>query len=246
MLSRSTLVALFSLAVVASAGAQQAAAPPTLDTILARMAQARAENQATLKPYVVTRLYVLAGKDEDNKKSEVTAEVSFVPPNSKKYAIKQTEGSGLGERIVRRMLDGETQIVKDYGATDFTKANYDFRLAGEKMLDGNRCYLIQISPKRKDKTLLLGDLWVDAQTFRVRLMDAAPAKSPSWWLKDPHVVFTYGPVDGMWLQTASEFTTTVRIFGKHTMTSHDVKYEPGERTLAGLLESESDGRLSKE
>jgi hypothetical protein len=44
-------------------------------------------------------------------------------------------------------------------------------------------------------------------------------------LKDPHVIFTYGAVDGMWLQTASEFTTSVRIFGRHTMTSHDVKYE---------------------
>jgi len=245
MISHHTLLGLFSLALAASAGAQ-VAAPTTLDTILTGMAQARSENQALLKPYVVTRFYVLVGKEEDNTKSEVTAEVSFVPPNAKKYVIKQTEGSGLGERIVRRMLDGETQIVKDYGATDFTESNYDFRLNGEKVLDGSRCYLIELSPKRQDKTLLRGNIWVDAETLRVRRMDAAPAKSPSWWLKDPHVVFTYGNVDGMWLQTASEFTTTVRIFGKHTMTSHDVKYEPGERTLAGLPDPELVGRLSKE
>jgi hypothetical protein len=57
-------------------------------------------------------------------------------------------------------------------------------------------------------------------------------------LKDPHVVFTYGSVDGMWLQTASEFTTSVRIFGRHTMTSHDVKYEAVE-PAADALEADT-------
>jgi hypothetical protein len=177
------------------------------------MTQARAANQSRLRPYVVTRLYVLAGKEEDNKKAEVTAEVSFVPPNSKTYSIKGTEGSGLGERIVRRMLDGETQIVKDYGATDYTTANYDFRMAGEEELDGNSCYVIELSPKRKDKTLLRGNIWIDVETYRIRRMEAEPAKSPSWWLRDVRVAFSYGDVDGMWLQTSSGFTTNVRIFG---------------------------------
>ena len=244
MISRSIRDVLICLAVTVSASAQVAA--PTLDMVLARMTQARAANQSRLKPYVVTRLYVLAGKEEDNKKSEVTAEVSFVPPNSKTYNIKDTEGSGIGERIVRRMLDGETQIVKDYGATDYTTANYDFSMVGEEELDGNSCYVIELSPKRRDKTLLRGNIWIDAQTFRIRRMEAEPAKSPSWWLRDVRVAFSYGAVDGMWLQTASEFSTNVRIFGRHTMTSHDVKYEPGERALAGFREPELVGRLSEE
>ena len=244
MFSHSIRGVLICLAVATSASGQ--AAPATLDVVLARMTQARAANQSRLKPYVVTRLYVLAGKEDDNKKSEVTAEVRFVPPNSKTYSIKGTEGSGLGERIVRRMLDGETQIVKDYGATDYTTANYDFRLAGEEALDGNRCYVIELSPKRKDKTLLRGNIWIDVETYRIRRMEAEPAKSPSWWLRDVRVAFSYGSVDGMWLQTSSEFSTNVRIFGQHTMTSHDVKYEPGKRALARLREPELVGRLSKE
>jgi hypothetical protein len=224
------------LAAVASASAQIAPARLSLDVLLSGMTQARAMNQSRLKPYVVTRLYVLAGKEQENKKSEVTAEVGFVPPNSKTYSIKGTEGSGLGERIVRRMLDGETKIVKDYGATDYTTANYDFRLAGEEVLEGNRCYVIELSPKRKDKTLLRGNIWIDVQTYRIRRMEAEPAKSPSWWLRDVRVAFSYGDVDGMWLQTSSEFTANVRIFGRHTMTSQDVKYEPGDRTNASALQ----------
>lgn len=244
MISRSISGALLWLLVGVAAPAQ--VAPPSLDIVLARMTQARAENQALLKPYVVTRVYVLAGKEQDNQKSEVTAEVSFVPPNRKTYSIKGTEGSGLGERIVRRMLDGETQIVKDYGATDYTTANYDFRLAGEDLFEGNRCYLIELSPKRKDKTLLRGKIWIDAQTYRIRRMEATPAKSPSWWLRDVRVAFSYGSVDGMWLQTASEFSTNVRIFGRHTMTSHDVKYAAVEGALAGRREPELVERNSGE
>jgi hypothetical protein len=49
------------------------------------------------------------------------------------------------------------------------------------------------------------------------------------------ITFFYGEVGGMWLQTASEFTTHVRIFGQHTMTSHDMRYETAELAGAGLL-----------
>lgn len=238
MFSRSILRALLWLAVATWASTLTQGAMPTVDVLLARMTQARAVNQSRLKPYVVTRVYVLVGKEQDNKKSEVTAEVSFVPPNVKTYSIKGAEGSGVGERIVRRMLDGETQIVKDYDLTDYTTANYDFALAGEGEFDGERCYVVGLSPKRKDKTLLRGNIWIDAETYRIRRMEATPAKSPSWWLRDVRVAFSYGEVDGMWLQTASEYTTNVRFFGRHTMTSHDVKYEPSENATASALQPE--------
>ena len=217
-----------SLAAVTPLTGQTEIATPALEEIVSRMAQARAENQARLRPYVVTRIYVLVGKDAERQKSEITAEVRFAPPNSKQYEIRRTVGSRIGERIVRRMLDGETQIVKDFGATDISAANYDFRyLAADDSL-GAPCYVIELIPKRADKTLLRGKMWVDAKTYLLQRMEAEPAKGPSWWLRDVRVAFTYGSVEGMWLQTGSEFTTNVRIFGRHTMTSRDVGYEFGE------------------
>ena len=83
---------------------------PTAETIIARMAQARAENRARLRPYIVTRNYKLFGKDESKAKSEVIADVAFVPPDSKKYTIQETNGSGLGQILVRRMLAGEAEV----------------------------------------------------------------------------------------------------------------------------------------
>jgi hypothetical protein len=43
----------------------------------------------------------------------------------------------------------------------------------------------------------------------------------------------------MWLQTASEFTTHVRMFGQHTMRSRDVKYRTAARDDAADSERET-------
>ncbi len=224
-----------SLALPTAASAQGNASTPPVELIVSRMTAAREQNQAHLRGYVVTREYVLLGKNAEQKRAEVTAQVSFAPPNLKRYDIVRSEGIGLGERIVRRMLDGETQIVKDYSATDISEANYDFRLLGEDAKYGARCYRLELIPKRKDKTLLRGTMWVDATTYLLRRMEAEPAKGPSWWLRDVSLVFVYADVHGMWLQTASEFTTNVRIFGWHTMTSRDVHYDLVERDAVDSL-----------
>lgn len=224
-----------SWAVLASASAQSGSTAPTLETILVRMTQARAANQASFRSYVVTRNYMLFGKDRNKSKSEVTAEVTFVPPNSKQFSIQQSSGSGLGERLVRQMLEGETEIVEDYGASDMSTANYDFRFAGEETVNNRRCYVLELLPKRKQKNLLRGKVWVDSDSYLLHRLEGEPAKSPSWWLRNVHIAFFYGGVEGMWLQTGSEFTTNVRIFGQHTMTSRDVSYQTAALADAGRL-----------
>jgi hypothetical protein len=223
------------LAAGVSVSAQSGSTAPTVETILVRMSEARAENRARFRPYVITRGYTLFGKERNKSKAEVTAEVTFVPPNSKQFSIQQSSGSALGERLVRRMLEGETKVVEDYGSTDISADNYDFRFAGEETMNNQRCYVLELLPKRKQKTLLRGKVWVDANSYLLHRMEGEPAKSPSWWLRNVRITFFYGEVGGMWLQTASEFTTHVRIFGQHTMTSHDMSYETAELAGAGLL-----------
>jgi hypothetical protein len=71
------------------------------------------------------------------------------------YTIEETNGSGLGQTLVRRMLANEAEVTKDYVS----------------------------------------------------------------------VTFVYGEVGGMWLQTATEASANVRILGRTTMVSRDVKYK---------------------
>ena len=210
----------------------QSSPVPTVETILARMEQARSENRARLRPYSVMRDYQLFGAEKQTSKAEIIADVTFVPPDVKHYAIRQANGMGLGEKIVRQMLDHETDIVKDYSSTDLTPANYDFHFLREDQLDGQRCYVLEMTPRRKGKTLLRGHIWVDASTYQLRRTEGEPGKAPSWWLRDARIVLTYGDVGGMWLQTASESTANVRFVGPHTMVARDVEYKFSELTAS--------------
>lgn len=215
---------------MASAAAQIESSAPTAETIVARMARARTENRARFRPYVVTRNYKLFGKDESKAKSEVVADVAFVPPDSKTYTLQGTDGSGLGKMIVRRMLAGEAEATKDYVSTDISAENYDFRYLRAEDLSGQRCYVLKLLPKRNENHLLRGDIWVDANTYLLRRFEGELAKAPSWWVRDVRVKFIYGEVGGMWLQTASEATANVRILGRSTMVSRDTGYR-----ITGLL-----------
>ncbi len=219
------LLFLYLVAGMACASAQSGNSAPTTETIIAHMAQARAENRARLRPYIVTRDYKLFGKDESKAKSEVTADVAFIPPNSKKYTIAVANGSGLGQILVRRMLANEAEVTKDYVATDISADNYDFRYLREADTSGHRCYVLELLPKRIDKHLLHGSIWVDANTYLLRRFEGELAKPPSWWVRDVSLTFAYGDVGGMWLQTATEAAADVRILGRSTMVSHDVKYK---------------------
>jgi hypothetical protein len=213
---------------MAGAYAQTQISAPTEKTIIARMAQARTQNRARLRPYIVTRNYKLFGNEVSKSKSEVIADVTFVPPDSKKYRIQETSGSGVGQVLVRRVLAGEAEVEKDHFSTDLSADNYDFRFIREAVVNGQRCYLLELLPRRKEHRLLHGDVWVDADTYLPRRIEGVFAKSPSWWVRDVSVTFTYGDVGGMWLQTVTEAAADVRILGRSTMVSRDVKFKISE------------------
>jgi hypothetical protein len=197
---------------------------PSAESITAHMIQARSENRARLRPYSVTRDYRLFGKEKQMARSEVIARVIFDPPGIKQFVIQQASGLGLGERIVRQMLEHESEIGRNNASTDLSPANYDFRYLREEELDGRRCYVLGIVPRRSDKSLLRGQIWVDSITYLLHRTEGEPARSPSWWLKDARLVLVYSDVGGMWLQTSSESSADVRFLGRHTMLSRDMEY----------------------
>jgi Outer membrane lipoprotein-sorting protein len=221
------------LGAAAIVSAQAQSTVPSNEVMIALMAQAQAENRTHFRPYIITRDYKLfEGEDHNQARSRVIAEITVVPPVSKKYTVTNSNGSGLEEQIVRKMLDGEVAFAKDSGSTDITSDNYDFLFVREDELSGQRCYVLKLLPRRKSKNLLRGTIWVDANTYLFHRIEGEPAKSPSWWLRDVRIVLLYDTVSGMWLQTSSEATANVRILGRSTMVWKNVKYQFGELTPA--------------
>ena len=136
------------LAAAAIVSAQTQSTIPTNEVIIAHIAQAQAENRTHFRPYIVTRDYKLFKGDHQNQaQSRVTAEITVVPPDSKKYTVENSNGSGLEEQIVRKMLDGEVAFAKDSGSTGITRDNYDFLFVREVELSGQRCYVLELLPR---------------------------------------------------------------------------------------------------
>ncbi|HEX5413901.1 MAG TPA: hypothetical protein VFZ27_18815 [Terriglobia bacterium] len=209
---------------IASPKAGTGLAVPGFETILARMSQAAIRNETRLSSYTVTREYEMFGRDRNHARSRVVANIVFSPPKSRKYHIEQTEGSVIGEEIVRRVLKREAVILREGQSTDISQGNYRFRFLREEAVNGRRCYVLQMLPRREDKNLLRGTIWVDATTYRIHRVEGQPEENPSWWVRKVHIVLIFGDVSGMWLPTSSEYTAKVRILGPSAMVAHDLRY----------------------
>src|SRR5258705_11556247 len=131
-------------------GAQHIHAIPSAQVIVRRLTAANYENRKRLRPYGVLRSYKLFGKEEAVKKSEVLAAIEFIPPNVEKFNIHKAEGTKFGEKIVRKILQSENQILANPTDSDISPRNYRFRFVREDNLKGSPCYVLEIEPLRKD------------------------------------------------------------------------------------------------
>ena len=216
------------LNLMAAVWAQPATKPatesPSTESVVARMVEARNQNRSRFRPYQVIRNYKLFGKEQQKTKSEVAAEINFVPPDVQQYTLHKIDGLSLGEVVVRKILDSENELLTDRNASDISNVNYDFRLLREDTLNSRPCYVLEMRPLRRDKNLLRGFVWVDASTYLPLRIAGEPAKAPSWWVHDIHVTLDFQDVHGMWLQTGLVSTANVRMLGQHTIVSRDVEY----------------------
>lgn len=204
----------------------------SVNDIVDRMAEAQRQNRERFVPYTVTRQYQLGSAGAERPTSSVVAEVSAIAPSEEEYVISQTAGSDRGEKIVRKVLDHETQIEIHPGDYAVSARNYDFSLIGTDSLNGRNCYVLELHPKRDSSDLVRGRIWVDANQYVIRKIDGEPAKSPSFWLKNVHFTVSFGEVQGIWMQTETRAVANVRLLGEHVLTSRYVDLQRASVTAA--------------
>jgi hypothetical protein len=210
-----------------------------LALIVERMqdAQSGVQRQSS---YQSVREYRLFGANETNPSSEVLATVSFTMPTGKDYRIEKQTGSSRGEQVVRRILDHEVeesaQPPQDR-ASAITSKNYEFAYEAETLLDGRACYVLQLTPKRKDKNLVAGQVWIDKGSFLVRRVEGDMVKTPSWWLKSVHLKVTFDSVQGTWLQTNMEAVADARMVGPQILKARTVQLRSSDVVAASTTAS---------
>jgi hypothetical protein len=190
---------------------------PDLNLILQRLEDIQHHDPAQARPYEVTREYKVLRGYNTQPTSEITAQINFVPPDTKTYKIIQAKGDARGERMVRELLDRETDSVKKVHSDEISRTNYDFVFLRRENFGVVPEYVLGILPKRKDKYLLRGQIWVDASTFRVRRMQGVPAKSPSFWITTLHLTMQFATLNGMWVPVSFDAIATIRFLGEYTL-----------------------------
>ncbi len=190
---------------------------PDLNLILQRLEDVQHQDPAESRPYEVTREYKVFRGDDKQPTSEVMAQINFVPPDMKTYKIIQALGNSRGEKIVRELLDRETESAKKGPSSEISRKNYDFVFLRQENFGVVPEYVLRIVPKRKDKYLLRGQIWVDASTFRIRRIEGVPAKGPFLWIKDIHITLQYAELGGMWVPISFDAIATVRLLGQYTL-----------------------------
>jgi len=196
---------------------------PDLDAILQSMERTQQQNSVRSRPYEVTRKYKVFRADDKQVISEIMTQISFTPPDTKTYKITQANGSPRGEKIVRAILDQETAAAKSSDDNQISRRNYDFAFLRRENLGVVPEYVLLIVPKRKARTLLLGQIWVDATTFRIRRIEGVPTKNPSIWIKNIHITMQFSELKGAWIPVSFDAIATVRLAGQYTLTGLNVE-----------------------
>ena len=174
-------------------------------------------------PYEVTREYKVFRGAEKQSISEVIAQINFVPPDMKTYKIIQSKGNSRGEKMVRELLDRETESTKNGRGSEISRTNYDFVFLRRENFGLVPEYVLAIFPKRPDKYLIRGQIWVDATTFRIRRIEGVPARSPSFWLKEIHVTLQFAQLGEMWVPVTFDGIATVRFLGQYTLAGLNIR-----------------------
>jgi hypothetical protein len=205
---------------------------PDLTLILQRLEETQVQDPAQSRPYEVTREYKLFHGYDKQPTSEVLVQINSVPPDRKTYKIIQARGQSRGVKMVRELLDRETDSAKTGRGSQISRRNYDFVFLRQDNLGVFPEYVLGIFPKRKDKNLLLGHIWVDASTFRIRRIEGVPAKSPSFWLKNIHFTLQFAELGGMWVPVTFDAVARVRLFGEYTLAGRNLQSSEAPSSLS--------------
>ena len=190
---------------------------PDLNLILQRLEDIQHQDPSQARPYEVIRAYKVLRGYNPQPTSEVMAQINFVPPDTKTYKIIQAKGDSRGERMVRELLDRETDSAKRVHGDEVTRTNYDFVFLRRENFGVVPEYVLGILPKRRDKYLLRGQIWVDASTFRIRRIQGVPAKSPSFWITTLYLTMQFATLNGMWVPVSFDAVATIRFLGEYTL-----------------------------
>src|SRR5207244_8190713 len=110
-------------------------------------------------------------------------------------------------------------------------------MVGTEGIEGRLTYVMDVTPKRREKYLMEGRIWVDATDYALVCAEGRPAHSPSFWTRSVHFVHQYQKKGDFWFPVSTDSITEARIFGTtHVNIAYSdyVANEPDSRSAHAL------------
>lgn len=217
---------LAGFAFTATRAAGQSAAIPSpsqlsagADQILAEVIKHNELRNAQLRTYSSVRTYLVKDLSGTVKASK-TVRMQYIAPDTKRFESITEDGSAVVRDLVfDRLIETEaaTAGAHERRDTSITPANYTFHLVGQEDIGGHHCYVVEALPKREDKYLFRGQIWVDSTDFAIVRIAGHPAKRVSFWVTRADFVRQFEKVGDFWLPSRDETSVDVRFYGKKVL-----------------------------
>jgi hypothetical protein len=202
--------------------------------IVSRVLAENKRRNERLHNYSVTRTYEIQ-TPEGKLAAQTVVRMDYRAPDAKTFEKTSEKGSGIVRHLVfDRLMDSESESStgKEHRDSALTPANYDFRLLGAEDVGPYHCFVLEVIPKRKDKYLFEGKVWIESHDFAVARIEGHPAKKLSFWVNRADFVREYQKVDEFWLPLRDETQVDVKIYGKRVLTiEHGPYVIPDKREL---------------
>jgi hypothetical protein len=160
-------------------------------------------------------------------RAQESGQMEYRAPDKKSFATTLESGSALVRRLALNPLiasEIDAASGKQHHDSAITPENYTLELLGEQQVGPYRCILARATPKRTDKYLFEGKVWIDTEDYAVVRIVGHPAKKLSFWIERVHFVREYQKIDGFWLPQKDETHVQVRMYGQKVLTIDHQNY----------------------
>jgi hypothetical protein len=220
---------IFASMLLCAAGALPAQdSTPTADQVVSNMYAHDTLRDSASGGYSGSREYVLENH-KLQKRARMTVGVTCDQTGTKHFEVVSEDGwKSASKHVLRQMLVSESDSSRPDTRphTRVTSDNYTFRMIDTEPLEGRTAYVIEATPKRDDKSLFRGRIWVDTEDYALARVEGEPAKTPSFWTRKVHFVQQYSKSGAYWFPMETTSVTDARIFGTTDVSIRYFDYKP--------------------
>ena len=229
------IVAFLFCATLPMLGQAPAATSLSADEVMARVFERDTQRESRSGGYSGSREYALYNH-RLNKRAQMVVSVVCDTEGTKRFQVVSEQGWGSANKhVLRKMLESESETSQPAirPKTRLTSDNYKFQTIRAESIEGRPAYVIEVIPKRSDKYLFSGRIWVDAEDFALARAEGQPAKNPSFWTRSVHFVQQYHKSGAFWYPVETTSFTEAMIFDGTDVSIHYFDYSPLSNSARG-------------